>query len=267
MNETEVHDKTLIQNHSLMAELPLICDFYKSLSINCFSFLPVGTRGIVNYNSYLYESLAGTISSIDEILRVGHLNDVCVLLRAYFDSILTTVYLDVIRDEQFDVFNNFVVKELDEWLREKYRIPSIKKLLSTIKANDKTKDIYILVNRNDQLKHYREMLDDSVHGNRYLYFLYNCNNIYVEHREQFFNKILQILTNLFTLHLSMLLSYSPQYLMASDYLDSIEMGLLPEPRSEYRIAPFAQEAFDRYIKPNQELANYIYAHCSLDIER
>ena len=46
-------------------------DFYKSLSFNCFLFLPAGTRGIVNYNSYLYESLAGTISSIYEIVKKG----------------------------------------------------------------------------------------------------------------------------------------------------------------------------------------------------
>ena len=131
----EAHDRNLIQNHPLFDELPLICDFYKSLSFNCFLYLPAGTRGIVNYNSYLYESLAGTISSIYDIVKKGHLNDACILLRAYFDTILTAVYIDVIRDEQFDVFNNFVVKEVDEWLQAKYRIPSVRKLLSIIKTS------------------------------------------------------------------------------------------------------------------------------------
>ena len=55
--------------------------------------------------------------------------------------------------------------------------------------------------------------------------------------------------------------------MASDYRDCLDVGLSPEPGSEYWIAPFAQEAFDKYIKPNRELANYIYENCSLEIKR
>lgn len=263
----DVHERSLMQEHLLLEELPLICDFYKKLSFNCFLFLPVGTRGLVNYNSYLYESLAGTISSIYFIVKEGHLNDACVLLRSYFDMILTTVYIDVIRTEKFDVINNFVVQEVDNWLRKKYRIPTIKKILSVIKTNDKTKDIYVLVNKDDKLKMYRDILDDCVHGNRYLCFLYNCSDIYMKNREQFLDTIQQILTDLFTLHLSILFSYNPQYLMASDYMDSIEMGLPPEPSSEYWIAHFAQEAFDKYIKPDKELADYICENCSLEIKR
>lgn len=263
----EATDRNLNQNNPVMEELLQISDFYKNLSYNCLLFSPVGTRGITNYNSYLYESIAGTISSIYNIVGEGHLNDACILLRAYFDTILTTVYLDVIRNEQFDIFNNTVVKDVDDWLREKYRIPSIKKLLSIIKTNDKTREIYLLANKDDMLKKYRDILDDCVHGNRYLYFLYNCSDIYVETREKFLNTIQQMLTSLFTLHLSIIFSFNPQYLMASDYMDSLEMGLSPEPGSEYWIAPFAQEAFDKYIKPNQELANYIYGNCSLEIER
>ena len=147
----------LIQNHPLMEELPLIGDFYKRLSFNCFLFLSLGTRGIVNYNSYLYESLSGTISSICCAVEKGNLNDACILLRAYFDAILTAVYIDLIRDEQFDAFNNFIVKEVDEWIRTKYRILSIKKILGIIETNDKTKDVYLLVNHDDKLKKYREI--------------------------------------------------------------------------------------------------------------
>ena len=263
----EARDRNWILNHPSIEELLFICDFYNKLSFNSFPFYPVGTRGITNYNSYLYESLAGTISSIYDIVKKGHLNDACILLRAYFDAIYTAIYFDVVRNEQFDVFNNFVVKEVDEWLRAKYRIPSIQKLLCVIKTNDKTKDIYIIVNKNDKLKKFRDMLDDCVHGNRYIYYLCNCSNIYMEYRKQFLDTIHQILTSLFSLHLSILFSYNPQYLMASDYRDCLDLGLSPEPGSEYWIAPFAQEAFDKYIKSNRELANYIYENCSLEIRR
>ena len=111
------------------------------------------------------------------------------------------------------------------------------------------------------------MLDDCVHGNRYRFFLFNCSDTYVEQREHFLNKIHKILLSLFTFHLSMLFSYNPHYLMASDYRDCLDLGLSPEAGSEYWIAPFAQEAFDKYIKPNRELANDIYETCSLEIKR
>lgn len=48
--------------------------------------------------------------------------------------------------------------------------------------------------------------------------------------------------------------------MASDYRDCIEMGLIPPSGSEYWIAPFAQEAFNKYVNPNKELSDYL---CSI----
>ena len=37
-------------------------------------------------------------------------------------------------------------------------------------------------------------------------------------------------------------------MIASDYVDSLDMGLTPEENSEYFVAPFIQEIFDSEIK-------------------
>lgn len=258
---------TMIESHMLLSDLKAIAEFYLAMSYNCFLFLPNGTHGWLNYNSYLFESIAGTISSIDELVKKGRLNDACVLLRLYFDNILTQTYIHLLAEQKFDVFTNFYVNEICEWLQKKNRIPSIKKVLAMIETSDKTKTIYSLVNKNDRLKTDREFLDDCVHGNRYQYFLYNCSSLYLKHRDVFLSKIQTVLSTLFELHLSFLFSLNPHYLTSTDYRDCLEMGMTPPEGSEYWIAPFAQEIFDTYIKPNSELANYLCSICSLKITR
>lgn len=178
---------TMIEGHMLLLDLKAIAEFYRAISYNCFLFLPIGTRGWLNYNSYLFESIAGTISSIDDLVRKGHLNDACVLLRLYFDNIYTDTYIQITLKNRFDVFSNFYVSEVEEWLQKKHRIPSIKKIVTLLETNNITNPIYSILNKNNQLVNYREFLDDCVHGNRYQALLYNCSAIYLENREKIVN--------------------------------------------------------------------------------
>ena len=53
--------------------------------------------------------------------------------------------------------------------------------------------------------------------------------------------------------------------MASDYMDYMEIGMQPPQDSESWIACFAQDAFDKYIKPNTKLSDYIKSTCYLQI--
>ena len=251
---------TMIEGHMLLLDLKAIAEFYRAISYNCFLFLPIGTRGWLNYNSYLFESIAGTISSIDDLVRKGHLNDACVLLRLYFDNIYTDTYIQITLKNRFDVFSNFYVSEVEEWLQKKHRIPSIKKIVTLLETNNITNPIYSILNKNNQLVNYREFLDDCVHGNRYQALLYNCSAIYLENREKLLIRIQSIVKTLFTLHFSFIFTLNPHYLMASDYRDCIEMGLTPPSGSEYLIAPFAQEAFNKYVNPNKELSDNL---CSI----
>ena len=55
-------------------------------------------------------------------------------------------------------------------------------------------------------------------------------------------------------------------MMATDHLDYLEMGMTPPEGSERWIAPYAQQAFDQYIRPHTELASFIKEHCGLDVD-
>ena len=49
--------------------------------------------------------------------------------------------------------------------------------------------------------------------------------------------------------------------MASTYMDYMDMGMMPPKGCENWIASFAQDAFDKIIKPHMEIANLIISIC------
>jgi hypothetical protein len=59
------------------------------------------------------------------------------------------------------------------------------------------------------------------------------------------------LENIFILHLSYLFYIKDIYMMSSYYVDCLDCGETPEPKSQYFVAPFIQEIFDSVIKKNR----------------
>lgn len=241
-------------------------DFYDCLSMQCFSVVPTGTTIVFNYASYVYLSIKGTLDSINLLLEKGRINDSYVLVRKLCDDVLVEIFMDVLRKENFDWMEKPVVQDVENWVNAKFRIPKLKTILNTLKESKCSKDLYPFFGWETYLKNNRELLDDSVHSNRYSRFLINCNDVVLSDRNKHLQNISIILSQLFTIHLSFLFYLNPQYLMATDYKDSLEMCGMPIDGSENWIAPYAQTAFDNYIKPNRHLATFIKENCFLKIE-
>ena len=236
------------KKHQLFEEINYIREFYDSLSFSSIFIYPKGTTAYLNFASYIYTAIQGTLDSIQTLLRIGRINDAYTLVRKYFDDVLLEIYIDVIRKEKFDREECLVVKDVDEWLKGKHRIPTLRKLLLILEQSDFTKDIYTFFGWNTYFKHNRDFLDDSVHGNRYSLIILNCNRIAIENREKHLQNILIIINQIFVMHLAFIFHLNPMFLRASDYMDNIEMNMKPPKGSENRIAPFAQQAFDKYLK-------------------
>lgn len=253
-------------NHHVFKEIEYIANFYDNLSDGCLRFVPTGTNGILNYASYIFMSINGTLESIGSLLKAGRINDAIVLVRKLFDDVLVEIYIDVVRKENFDWEENYIVKDVDEWIKRKHRIPSLKKILSVLQDASSTKDLYPFFGWESYLKHNREILDDSVHANRFKLMLLNCKELNNVERTKHLDGILIILKQIFTIHLAFIVHLNGQYLMASDYMDCLDAGDTPPEGSESWIAPYAQEAFDRYIKPMPRLASFLIKECGLKIE-
>lgn len=252
--------------HKVFDDLKYMREFYDSLSCSCFSFVASGTKGIVNYASYVYSSIEGTLDSITTLLTKGRINDAYTLIRKLFDDIILEIYMDVTLKDKFSL-ENYIVEEVNEWIQGKHRILKSEKILKYLKTSERTRDLYPLLGWDTYLKRNRELLDDSVHSNRFHLMLLNCNKVYLDDRERHLKNCEIVLNQLFLLHLSFIFHLNPHYLMASDYMDYLEMGETPPEGSEAWIASFAQDAFDKVIKPHKSIANFILTTCYLEIQR
>ena len=250
--------------HKVFDDLKYMKEFYDSISMSCFSFVAKGTHGITNYASYVYSAIEGTLDSITILLENGRINDAYTLMRKLFDDILLEIYMNVILKDKISIDNLFV-KEVNEWLQGRHRIPCTNMILKYLKESQRTKDIYPLFGWDTYLKKNRVLLDDSVHSNRFTLMLLNCNTVNIKNKERHLKNCEVMLNQLFLMHLSFIIHLNPHYLIASDYMDYMEMGMTPPEGSENWIAQFAQDAFDKIIRPHMDIANFIISTCPLEI--
>lgn len=118
--EFNVADKLMLskiyKEHHLFKELDEMIDFYEAVSDRAFFFLPSGTKGFPNYESYYFMSIQGTLDSIKTLLKIARINDAFVLVRKVFDDILTEIYLDITLKDKFDIKKGLYVEEVQKWI-------------------------------------------------------------------------------------------------------------------------------------------------------
>lgn len=252
-------------NHKVFGEIDAMRSFYDSVSDTCMYFPKSGTRGIMNYATYIYMSMGGTLESIQMLLQKGRINDAYVLVRKLLDDAMVDIYIEVKRREEYHFISNPTVEEVNNWLQKKIRVPKTEVILKLLRTSKYTKDLYPFFGWDTYLKTNRQYLDDSVHENSYRRMLWNCNTICLDNREKHLDGISVLLSQILRVHLSFIFYLNDVYLMSSDYLDAMEVGMEPTENSENWIAPFALQAYQKYIKPYKGLNEFIVAHTHLDL--
>ena len=265
MNENQIGSQEY-QNHRVFREIEEYRDFYEKIAYTCFRFVPTGITGIVNYESYIFESLRGTLDSIQLLLKAGQLTDAFALVRKYYDDVLIEIYFDVVRKEKFDWMSNKPVQDVDNWLKREQWIPRVEKILIVLKESETTSELYPFFGWDTYLKKNRGALDSTVHTSRFSNMLMNCKDVANVNRIQQLNNVSTLLKQMFTIHLAFIFHLNGHYLMATDYSEYLDVGLTPPEGLEKKMAPYTQEAFDKYIKPHEKLALFIKERCSLNIE-
>lgn len=254
------------QNHEVFGLIDKMMEYYDGLSNTSFCFIPNGTMTIGNYAANIYMSICSTLKSIKMLLKEGHITDAFVLIRKLFDTMLVEIYLNVVREDKFDWMESLVVKDVDEWLRTQHWIPRTDKILEVLKESKTTKDLYPWFGWDTYLKTNRSHLDNHVHASSYYSILLNCPELYLKDREKQLKNASVILKQIMLVHISFMFFMNGPYMMASDYMDHRDMGMEPPEGSESWLAPYAQRAFDEFLKPHEKLAAFIKEHCCMDIE-
>ncbi len=254
------------KEHQVFTQLSEYADFYKSLSFSIFGFVTQGTKAICNIDSYVYSSIQGTLESIKDILIKGRINDSYALLRKYYDSTIINVYSNLYLNDNFSL-ENFVVEKIDNWLKGKEKLPEYRVMSQYIRDSKKLSEINKLLYKDNTYNKIRERCNDHTHYNFYQNVLLNDNEIYLKNRLELLNTFSKDLENIFVLHFSYIIYLNDNYMMSSDYVDSLDCGLEPEEGSQYFVAPFVQKVFDSAIKISRmDIAKEIKSKTSMKLE-
>jgi len=253
------------QNHAGFSELERYIAFYKHLADSVFNFVSLGTRAICNIDSYLLSSIQGTLTSIRTILSDGRINDAYALLRKYYDSAIINIYSNLYLQDHFSI-ENFIVEQIDNWLKGKEQLPEYRIMSQYIRSSPRVAPITALVFADDRYKRLRDRCNDHTHYNFYRNVLLNDNKIFLPDRRRALDTFSDDVRDVLILHVAYLFFASGHYMMSSDYRDSMDCGMTPEPDSEYWVAPFVQDIFDQtVVKERPDIAATIRQHTSMHL--
>ena len=196
----DVKSKTY-QEHRVFAELGRYTDFYKHLAMSILSFVSMGTKAIINVDTYAYSSVQGTLESITAILHSGRIDDAYALLRKYYDSSTINIYANLYLSDHFSI-DNFVVEKIENWLQGKEKLPEYRILSQYIRSSEKLKPITDLLMVDVRYKKIRDRCNDHTHYNFFRHVMLNDNEIHIKNRVQWLDVFAHDVLDLFVCRFS-----------------------------------------------------------------
>lgn len=257
-NRTEADDPGY-KAHQVFQDLDRFILFYEEFSELVVGFPTFGTRAIINIDTYLYSSIQGTLESIRLVLEKGRLGDGFALLRKYHDAAVLNIYTNLYLEKNLNR-EDTIVQEVTDWLSGNERLPrdNYGGMSEYIEKSEELKPVFSALNKNSEYREMRKRCNDHTHYNSFDNVLINDNRVYAPKRIELLNSFKNDLENIFILHLSYIFYLNDHYMRASDYMDALEVGVSPEPDSQYWVAPFIQEIFsDLIVVKYPEIAEMI----------
>lgn len=229
------------------------------------NFLTMGTKSVINIDSYVYSSMQGTLESIKHVLKNGRIGDAFALLRKYYDSAIINIYVNLYLEDNHSL-ENFIVQKITNWLNGLEKIPEYRIQIQYIKNSDKLKPITDLLYKDDVYKKIKDQCNDYVHYNFFKNFITNDNRVCLKSRITLLDLLKNDIKNIFIWHLSYIFYLKDHYMCSSDYLDALEVGMQPQEDSQYWVAPFIQEIFSAIIfKERPDVAKVIIENTSMHL--
>lgn len=250
----------------------MIMEVYDFLSFNSFGFTPNGLPGEwINYETYIFSSLKGTIESMKMLLESAHINDAFAVLRKYFDEIMIAVFYVVYCKDQIAANSGkllYTVQKLKEWRDGNAKSPKYDAIIKYLKRSKSFSDLMskFVFERDKGFGKIRSYLDDNMHINRYILMLNNDNELHNDRRIKLLDRFHNYLNAIFSFHYASVIFTTPHYLMATDYRDCLECDITPPEGSQNWVAPIGQEAFNKFIKPMPSIAEFLKEETFLEFE-
>jgi hypothetical protein len=248
------------QSHSVHAYVKTVYEFYHEAGRSPIICGTIGLKGFIDLNRVISESLAETMDTISYTLTKGRINDTYALLRKYRDSITAHIYIIIYLQNSFSEStsnrchdfkvdfetNKFIVKKIQDWIEKKEKLPKYKDMIKYILNEPFSGEYWALMN-NDYYIDLGKRCNDQLHLNFYGSFVQNIPD-YIYDRTSILDRLNKDIEALFIWHLTYILVFSGYLVMASDYLDYLECDLTPPENSQYWVAPFVIDTYDKTIR-------------------
>ncbi|RFZ90283.1 hypothetical protein D0C36_21025 [Mucilaginibacter conchicola] len=245
------------QEHSIFEQLEKYSSFYDSFSISIMSFMTLGTKAVLNIDTRVYASMAGSLDSIRLLLQLGRINDAFALQRKFYDSLLMNVYVNLYLDDHHSL-KNFIVEKIQNWLQGTEQLPDSRTMINYIKNSPRTSELYLMLHKDKRYIHIRDRANDNTHYNFFRNVMLNDNKVYNEKRIEYLNAMQSDINQLVLMHLSYIFLLNPHYMVSSEQMDCFDLGLEPPENAQYLVANFIQQIFDELVKKYRpDIAEYI----------
>lgn len=251
--------------HLVYDQLAQYAGFYESLGHAVFPMITMGTKSICNIDSYVFSSMQGTLNSIRHTLKAGRIGDSYALLRRFYDSAIINIYSNLYLEDNFSI-ETFIVTHINNWVQGKEQIPEFRIMSRYLRESPKLEEINKLLYGDDRYKTVRDRCNALTHYNYFHHVLLNDGEIHIENRSQWIDRFAGDAREIFILHLAYLFFLKDIYMMSSDYMDSMECGMTPEPDSQYWVAPFVENIFTGVLREARpDIAELIKSSSSMQL--
>jgi hypothetical protein len=252
--------------HEVFARIKEYASFYDSLSFHISSWTTRGTTAVLNMDTHVYSSMHGTLESIHNTLLNGRVSDAYTLLRKFYDVTIINVYSNIYLEEKFD-FDTYIVAQINDWLKGTKQIPEFRVMSQYIKKSIRLQPITVLLANDGTYKNVRSRCNDYTHYNFYKNLLINDNAAYLKSRPKALDTFIKDLDAIFIQHFAYLFYFKDHYMMATDYVDCLDMDLEPEENAQNFVANFIQEMFDKIVKVKRpDLAGEIKSNTNMQLK-
>lgn len=264
--ESQVAQDEEYQSHKIFPLLDSLVEYYSAVYMLGPDFLTHGIlSGLMNIDKVVCSSLAGTLDSVKVVLKEGRLNDAYALLRKYNDGILVAIFVNVYIAENYSL-DSFVVERIQNWVKNKQKLPSSDKMLKTIRKYKPLKDLEKLFDFDGLYHRIRRLTNSNTHYNKLYYLWLNNNMIFNPNRVKELDNLYACTLHLFILHFAYMYSLNPHYMMSSDYVDALDVGAQPEEGSQYWVASYVKEVFDKFIVTKRpDVAEFMRNHTDMEL--
>jgi hypothetical protein len=206
--------------HNVFSDIDYYMSFYDKLSMSVLHFCTVGTKAVMNIDTYVYSSIQGTLESAKHVLKNGRIGDAYALLRKYYDAAIMNVYTNFYLEEEHklivdkipnwingterppEVGSALIVDRIQKWLNGTEQLPDYRIMSNYIRReSSRLKPVNALLYVDERYKKVRDRCNDSTHYNLFTNVLLNDNRIYIKDRVKWLDVFAGDLREIFILHL------------------------------------------------------------------